>query len=204
MESYELPLPGDHISVAGKKGDDFIEDNYGIYRHHLLVVDARKKYYYFEIDVLHLTKKNRRVVQETKKYFPGKFRKYNYKAMFSGDDAVKRGQRIKESNKDKHKYSLAFFNCEHFVTLARTGNAQSRQVRRAVTSTVGMVGVGGGGGALGTAIGGAIGSVVVPVPVVGTVLGGVVGAFIGAVSGALMGGGLPFVVDYTLERISEI
>ena len=202
MESDELPLPGDHISVAGNKSDDFIKDNYGIYRHHLLVVDARKEYdqenmRYFEIDVLHVTKKNNRVIQETKKYFPGKFRKHNYVAQFSGYKAVEEGQRIKES---KRKYSLAFFNCEHFVRLARTGEAQSRQVRRAITSALGMVGAAGGGGALGTMIGGAIGSVF---PIAGTILGGFVGGAIGATAGALMGGATPFVVDYAHERITQ-
>ena len=202
MESYKLPLPGDHISVAGSKRDDFIEDNYGTYRHHLLVVGAREEYdqekknRYFEIDVLHLTLK-KGIVEETKKYFPGKFRIHSYEVKFSGYEAVKMGQRIKET---KEGYQLAMFNCEHFVTLARTGVAQSRQVRRAVSSALGMVVGAGSGGALGTAIGGAIGSVV---PIAGTILGGIVGGAIGTVSGALMGGATPFVVDYARERIIE-
>ena len=186
-------------SVAGTKAEDLVEDEYGLYRHHVLVVSAKERYGFFEFTVLHLLK-DRGIVEDTRRYYPGKFRKHNYEVKFRGYEAVKEGRRIMKLTGGRDVYNLLTFNCEHFVRMARTEETKSRQVRRLIASSAGMAVGATGAGMAGVFIGATIGSII---PVAGTIIGGFVGGLVGAVSGAVVGGVIPFAVDYADERFNE-
>ena len=94
-----------------------------------------------------------------------------YDCLYPGEEAIERAR-----NKIGGKYKFLTDNCEHLVTWARSGNAQSKQVQKGA-------GAGVGGLAAGAMTGGVIGSVV---PGVGTVAGAVAGGVLGLLGGLFL------------------
>jgi uncharacterized membrane protein len=133
-----------------------------------------------KIHVIHKTTPGG-VVEDEKCYLPEDVTVLDYKCPYSGEAAIARAR-----GKKGERYGLITSNCEHFVTEARTGVGQSRQVQRGVAGGVVGVGVGATAGATtGALVGAGVGSFI---PVVGTVLGGGAGAIIGLVSGGVVSG----------------
>jgi cell wall-associated NlpC family hydrolase len=58
----------------------------------------------------------------------GRLRRRNYKSRLAHDETI----RIARELLSKKGYSLAFNNCEHFVTYCATGKKKSLQVRRVI------------------------------------------------------------------------
>ena len=203
--------PGDHIRVPGSKdtksssgfasissGASYVSagaasdiaahvvnyqpcDNKHI-RHHLLVVKWIDN---TRVQVIH--KVTDGVKEEILRYRSYDVTVLDYRSRYMGEQAVKRAREIM---RQQQEYKLLSNNCEHFVTLVRTGEKESEQIQGAVA---GGVAVGGGGATLGGAagagtgalIGAGIGSVV---PVAGTIVGAGIGAIIGGIAGAVGGG----------------
>jgi len=161
-------------------------DDKGVYRHHLLVVKSRTEEDFEKgrkevIDVLSLRREGK-VLEETFDNYPGKFRKHQYYAKYTGEEAITWGRRVMAVLEKKPHYDLVTFNCEHFVRMVRTGKSTSRQVKRAFYVLIGVL------------VGGVIGNVG------GSIVGG---AIAGAIVGAVVGGVSVFAVDYAYERFSE-
>ncbi len=93
-----------------------------------------------------------------------------YECVYSGNEAIARARKRLGGD-----YNVLSENCEHFVTWARTGKGESKQVKKGTGA--GLVGLAGGAVA-----GAAIGSFV---PVVGTVAGGIAGGALGLLGGVL-------------------
>ena len=123
---YELPEPGDHISVPSMSSGPKKTKGYGLYRHHMLVTRAQDIGNVYEVFVIENNKLHPNEPSTLKRLFPGKFRKHSYHCLYSGPEAIRRA-RSKIGDK-KSKYSLLDYNCEHFVTWAKTGSAESEQV----------------------------------------------------------------------------
>ncbi len=86
----------------------------------------------------------------------------DYDCVYSGIEAIERARtRLGDG------YIVLSDNCEHLVTWARTGTAESKQFKGAQTTIAVLKGA---------ATGAAVGNVV---PVLGTVVGGVVGGTVG-------------------------
>ena len=213
MDSYSVPEPGDHISVAGtywrtllrssSRSNPAVVRKYGLYRHHMLVINAFTVDNTFEVLVVHLTEAGCAVVdQET--LHPGKFRVHTYPCQFSGLEAI---ARAKSKVTGELVYSLLSYNCEHFVRWAKTGQKESKQIRRIKAAGIGGASGALTGGSIGAYVGGAIGTFLMPIPVVGTVtgstLGTAVGSAVGFGMGIAMGASSGFAATYIPDRLKE-
>ena len=157
-----------------------------VYTHHLLVVEPID---HMQVQVIHKVNDEMiNILEETKCYRPKDVTVLEYYSSYTGQEAIKRAQRIMREGTE---YRLVSNNCEHFVTEVRTGEKQSAQIEGAVVGAVGggvvgtAAGVGGGAG-VGALIGAGIGSIV---PVAGTAIGAFVGGLIGGATGGAIGGG---------------
>ena len=151
--THSLPEPGDHVSI-GRGLIPGEQCKYGWYRHHMLVVEAEEICYNsWKLKVIHLSGKLTEC-QMKEEVFPEVIeaewlRTHEYKCKYSGEEAIKRARARMELEGDTTVYKLLSFNCEHFVTWAKTGRTSCRQLQQ--------VGVGAAGGAGGVAAGGVAG-----------------------------------------------
>ena len=216
MDSYAVPEPGDHISVAGtylrtrawslfqtSSRNPTKVRKYGLYRHHMLVINAFTSDNTFEVLVVHLTE-GRCVEEEQLSLHPGKFRVHMYPCQYSGLEAI---ARAKFKVTGEQVYSLLSYNCEHFVRWAKTGQKECKQIRRIKAAGIGGASGAVTGGSAGACVGGTMGTVLVPIPVVGTVtgstLGTAVGSAIGLGMGLVVGASSGFAGTYIPDRLKE-
>ncbi len=161
ISSLQDLKPGDHIKydcILQEKKKKILAA-----MHHALVVNVEND---AQLMVIHNDGQN--VEEELMTIDPNYITVVDYDCVYSGIEAIKRARkRLGDS------YNFFSDNCEHFVTWARTGKGESKQVKKGTGA--GLVGLAGGAVA-----GAAIGSFV---PVVGTVAGGIVGGALGMFGG---------------------
>ena len=150
--AHFIPEPGDHVSI----GRGLIKDQYkyGLYRHHMLVVEAEEVLSNrWKLKVIHLSGKLTEC-QIKEEVFPEVIkaeclRKHCYECKYSGEEAIKRARGRLELEGGDNVYNLLTFNCEHFIRWAKTGITSSRQVQQVGVGAVSGAGVAAAGGMVG-------------------------------------------------------
>ena len=132
--------------------------------HHALVVEVINDY---QLLVIHNDGQN--VAEELIMMDASDITVVVYECVYSGNDAI-----IRARERLGDGYNVLSDNCEHFVTWARTGKGESKQVKKGTGA--GLVGLGAGAVA-GAVIGSAF------APGVGTIVGGIVGGALGLLGG---------------------